>query len=173
MTEHRRIVEFVAFGKAAPKGSATAIRKGPRTIVIQSGQHALDRWTRTVRDAAMRALGLEDEGQAQPIDAPIYLRLGFRIARPPSHLRADGTLRRGAPEYPIGTPDRDKLERAVCDALTGLVYTDDSRVVDGRTSKVYTEPRLEGVRVEAYLIGAEALALGLAPAVESQRDTAT
>ena len=39
--------------------------------------------------------------------------------------------------YHINRPDRDNLEKAVQDAMTGIVYADDSQVCDGRIKKVY------------------------------------
>lgn len=45
--------------------------------------------------------------------------------------------------YPTVKPDADNIGKAVCDALNGLVWVDDSQVVDCRVKKVYgREPRL-------------------------------
>lgn len=54
------------------------------------------------------------------------------------------------PEAPAGKPDLDKLMRAVNDALTGIVFVDDSRVVrDGGSGKFWADPRDErGPRVQ-------------------------
>lgn len=51
---------------------------------------------------------------------------------------------------PAGKPDLDKLIRAVSDALTGIVFVDDSRIVRYRdTWKDWVDPREErGPRVE-------------------------
>ena len=37
----------------------------------------------------------------------------------------------------IAKPDRDNLDKAICDALKGLVLSDDCVVWDGRLTKVY------------------------------------
>ena len=36
-------------------------------------------------------------------------------------------------------PDKDKVERLVLDALTGIAYRDDAQVFDGRTEKRYAQ----------------------------------
>ena len=56
-------------------------------------------------------------------------RLEFRLRRPASVDRA----------LPTTKPDRDKLERAVCDALTGVLWVDDCQVVDGPVRKLYVD----------------------------------
>ena len=45
-----------------------------------------------------------------------------------------------APTRPTGKPDRDNLDKAVCDAITAArVWHDDSQVTDGRIRKRYNE----------------------------------
>ena len=56
----------------------------------------------------------------------------FDFRRPKSHLTSKGALTKAAPLFPTGRQigDTDKLIRSVCDALTGIVWYDDSQVVD-------------------------------------------
>lgn len=35
----------------------------------------------------------------------------------------------------VTKPDKDNCEKAICDALTGVLWVDDNQVCDGRTSK--------------------------------------
>lgn len=74
---------------------------------------------------------------------PIELKLIFYMARPKGHFRTGkhaGELRESAPEHPTSKPDLTKLTRAVEDALTGIIWKDDSQVVQQDTKKVYCEP---------------------------------
>jgi len=60
---------------------------------------------------------------------PVVLDLFFYMPRPvslPQKYR-----------HHIKKPDRDNLEKSVKDALKGILWKDDSQVVDGRTRKVY------------------------------------
>lgn len=63
---------------------------------------------------------------------PVVLDLYFYLPRPkslPKKIR-----------HHIKKPDRDNLEKGVKDALKGLLWRDDSQVVDGRTAKMYGDP---------------------------------
>jgi crossover junction endodeoxyribonuclease RusA len=56
--------------------------------------------------------------------------------------------------WPDKRPDLDKLIRAVLDALTQVIFADDSQVVEIRATKDYVAP---GVTVEIRRIMEEAL----------------
>lgn len=52
-------------------------------------------------------------------------------------------------DNPKSKPDLDKLVRGICDALQGVIYTQDSRVVQVITAKTYNDHgRLPGCRIE-------------------------
>lgn len=64
---------------------------------------------------------------------PLRLELDFVRPRPQSHFGSGKNARRlkeSAPEWPTGKPDTVKLARAVEDALTGVVWRDDSQIVE-------------------------------------------
>ena len=67
------------------------------------------------------------------IDCAVRIYIEFTIPRPASHFGKKG-LKASAPHFPERRQlaDWDKLARAVCDALTGVIWTDDKRVVEGR-----------------------------------------
>lgn len=59
---------------------------------------------------------------------------------------------------PVGRPDLDNIAKSVGDGCNGIVWTDDSRIVDLRVVKRYGEhPALE-VRVEAACLAAAMVA---------------
>jgi Holliday junction resolvase RusA-like endonuclease len=63
----------------------------------------------------------------------------FRVPRPKS-----------APKrvlWPATRPDLDKLCRHAADALSGLIYTDDARVVELIASKTFAIGEPPGVRI--------------------------
>lgn len=63
-----------------------------------------------------------------PTKEAIRLYLTFVATRPASHYTKNGTLKSSSPENPVYKPDLTKMTRAVEDALTGLVWVDDSQV---------------------------------------------
>lgn len=54
--------------------------------------------------------------------------------------RNEGALKDSAVAHPMTKPDVDKLLRAFLDALTGVVWKDDSQVTDAITRKRYAVP---------------------------------
>lgn len=73
----------------------------------------------------------------------IHLDAVFTFPRPKAHYRTGrhaGELRPSAPLVHSSRPDLDKLLRAVGDALTGIVWRDDSQVASIVASKVYGPP---------------------------------
>ena len=75
------------------------------------------------------------------VDVFVYLQ------RPLSHYgtgRNSGVLKASAPMYHISMPDRDNLDKLALDALTGIVWKDDSIITQGWIEKQYSgSPRVE------------------------------
>lgn len=72
--------------------------------------------------------------------AAFVLEVECVFARPPSHLTAAGELRASAPAWPgLRCGDWDNLAKGVADAVTktGVIWHDDTQVVDGRCRKRY------------------------------------
>ena len=147
-------IDLFVPGLPVPQGSKRAlpIRKkvdGELRIVgsrvVDDNPVSLERWRGDVREAARRAWA----GKAL-LDGPVAIDLVFWLPRPKSHYftgRRAGVIRPDAPKYQAVKPDRDKLDRAVLDALTAVVFTDDSRAADGRTRKLYADDGRIGVAV--------------------------
>jgi len=91
--------------------------------------------------------------EGQPWTGPVRVNLTFYLVRPKGHFgtgRNATTLKPAAPRYPIGTPDLDKLSRAILDALTGIVFRDDSQVHALDAMKLYADDHYPGVTVEVW-----------------------
>lgn len=125
---NRSLRVFVA-GIPRPQGSKRAfVRPGAlHATMVESSKHVKD-WRADVRAAAW------DAWQEQPHAGPVAVDVRFWFARPKSHYRTGKnaqTLREAASADWCMTnkPDVDKLTRAVCDALSGVVFVDDSVIV--------------------------------------------
>lgn len=135
----QRSCEFFVPGVARPKGSMKPMvsKSTGRPFNQPCGHKNLGSWMADVKAFAMK------RWWGPPSTGPIALTLTFRIQRPKYHYgtgRNAGVLKdRYVGAWPITQPDRDKLERAVCDALTKVVWVDDSQVVTGPTEKRYSE----------------------------------
>jgi len=80
------------------------------------------------------------------ITVPVQMKLHFFFARPKSHYgtgRNSKTVKASAPAWHTQRPDIDKLERLVLDALTGILFADDSQVVKCESSKHWVETNSE------------------------------
>lgn len=118
---------FTVHGVAQPKGSARAfVPKGWTRAVVTSANPKNKGWQQLVSEAASRAL----DAEAWPLAAgPVRLMVAFYLPRPKSlPKRVTAHLKK---------PDLDKLTRSVKDALTKVVWNDDSQVVQLKATKAY------------------------------------
>lgn len=123
------MIEFTVLGRARPQGSKKAF-KHPSTgrIILTEQSKQVGPWRENVRGEALRA------GLGDPVDGPVMVHVVAVFARPKSHYRTGKNahlLKDSAPATPTtrSVGDIDKLARAVLDALTGVVFMDDSQVV--------------------------------------------
>lgn len=128
-------------GTPASKGSGRAILIGGRARHVPSGSNANRDALRAWDKAIKLAINALDKFEAI-VDKPLAVTIAFRFARPDGHFgtgkNAD-KLKPSAPARPTVKPDVDKLARATLDSLTGLVFDDDSRIVQLTVSKSYAE----------------------------------
>lgn len=70
----------------------------------------------------------------EPSSKPIRLTMNFCLTMPkkPKHKI-----------HPIVRPDLDNYQKAVCDSLNGIIYVDDSQVVEIMSRKYYSKPPVE------------------------------
>jgi len=128
-------LKFRVYGVPKPAGSKKAfVNKKTRQPIIVDDCKRSKEWKHDVRDAAF------DVAPTTPINAPITLDVTFIMPRPKYHYRTGkhaGELKPNAPEKHTKKPDRTKLLRGTEDALTKLLWADDSLVWSGKTEKVY------------------------------------
>ena len=118
-------------GVPAPQGSAKAFVVGkikPHAVVTHDNGRTVP-WRDTIRSHVLMADPRRNYVIDNPV-GPVIVRCEFVMPRPKS------LPKRSTPPH-TKRPDTDKLARAVGDALTGLVYTDDSQVVQWVASKRY------------------------------------
>lgn len=126
------VTEFRVVGRPAPQGSKNYMGKG--RFKEQSPHVAA--WRNDVRNAALQHFG------EALIDGPIFTHIAFLFRRPKNHYVSGNPgkpLKADAPFWHINSPDRDKLERATNDALTGAIWIDDKQVAGTLSQKFYVE----------------------------------
>ena len=136
--EASRPISFTVYGKPEPQGSSRAFIIAGKAR-ITSANKKLRPFRSEVTSCAIHAVNAE--GMEQPAfkeKRPVALVLTFTFRRPTSGKKRT---------HHVWKPDLDKLTRAVKDALTGVIYADDSQVVRLSASKVYGD--VEGVAIAA------------------------
>lgn len=133
------------YGTPAPQGSKRAFVRGGRAMLVESSAKVAP-WRADVKAAA-----LEHMGERPPIEGPVRLVITFLFDRPKSHIGKRGVLP-SAPRAHTVRPDLDKLSRATLDALTGIVYRDDSQVYSLHVGKTWcnVERDRPGAVIEVY-----------------------
>jgi crossover junction endodeoxyribonuclease RusA len=123
-------IAFDVMGRPAPQGSKKSI--GNNRFIETS--KFLPAWRSAVKDAAMTAATI---GSWESVSGPVELEVMFYLERPASV----SVTKRPQPTIP---PDLDKLVRGVGDALTGVLFDDDSQVIRCLAWKVYADTRAPG-----------------------------
>jgi crossover junction endodeoxyribonuclease RusA len=122
-------ITFIVPGEPQPKGS---MKHGRGKKLVNDNPRTAP-W---MLEVAMRAR--EAMAGRPAFDGACRVDITYYLSRPNSHFTAAGALRDDAPTLCKVKPDRDKLNRAIGDALKmGGVLTDDSRDATGRSSKVW------------------------------------
>lgn len=117
---------FTVFGKPAQMGSKKAFVRGGRAIITDDNSEKRRQWANSVSYSAAQAMN-----GAELWACPVELDVGFHFSRPKSHYgsgKNSNVLKESAPKLHSQTPDLDKLLRCLCDALTGVVFRDDSQI---------------------------------------------
>jgi len=132
---------FTVYGVPQPQGSIKAFMpKGCTRPILTSDNAKLKPWRQQITGTALAAV---EPQKFCKITRPfaVELHLAFFFDKPKSVRAADKTTK----------PDLDKLERGVCDALTGVAYDDDSQVTRVTKSKDFGSP----ARTEIFVTNAE------------------
>lgn len=161
------LVSFHVQGKPVPAGSKNAVPLmrydkdlGRRVPILRDGVPIVNQmdssgtrgtnWRADIRQCVADALEVAHE----LADGPLAVRTTFFISSPAARYgtgRNAGVLKPNAARYPHKSKlaDGDKLSRALHDALTSVVWRDDSRVCECWWSRAYGD---DGARVDVFTL---------------------
>lgn len=143
-----RMITFFVHGLPKTAGSKRAFYKpGMRFPVIVDDCAKSKDWKHDVKMSAL------EHRPATLLTGPLRVELTFTLPRAKGHFGSGknaAVLKPSAPMHHIIKPDVLKMARAVEDALTGIIYADDSQICDERLLKWYGEQ--PGVEVRIYEI---------------------
>lgn len=127
-------IGFFVPGRCGTKGSVRAIPTAAGGSFVKNDSDRAEAWTALVTMAARRVMSTR-----APLTGALDVEIRFYLARPKKWVRKDGSLKPGAPMLVSSKPDGDKLERCTWDALTGIVFTDDSQIARWSGEKRYAD----------------------------------
>jgi len=127
-------IQFVVYGVPQPQGSTRAfMRPGMKFPIVTSDNPKNKPWRQETASCAMIAMS------GKPVwEGAVSLTVDFYFDRPKAQKKA---------LYKTTKPDVDKLVRSIADALTGIVFGDDARVVQMTCRKAYGSPARAEIQV--------------------------
>jgi crossover junction endodeoxyribonuclease RusA len=136
-------ISFVAIGTPVPKGSMKAfMRPGMRFPIVTHDNEKTRPWASTVQNAAIIALNY---ATSIPFESgPVSVDVDFYLPRPK-------TLPKKVTAH-CKKPDVDKLLRAILDSLKGVIWTDDSQVVDIHGVKHYATTDMPRAEIHVSMV---------------------
>lgn len=114
-------ITFDVVGKPEPQGSKRGFNRGGRVVLVESARN-VGSWRQLVAEVA------QGYAPQRPIDTAVRVDIHFRLPVPKSAPKRTRL-------FAVKKPDLDKLTRAVFDALTGVMYRDDSQIVHMSVTK--------------------------------------
>lgn len=128
--KHDGTVHFFVPGKPQGKGRPRAVARGKYVRMYTPEKTAS--YESTVALAASQAMG-----GRQPIDGPVSVVMQIAMQVPASWSKRKQANALDGIVLPTTKPDADNVVKAVFDAINGVVWCDDTQVVDLRLVKRY------------------------------------
>ena len=134
------VVTFTVDGDPVPKGRPRFARRG-QFVQTYTDAKTIDYETHV----AMRAR--HAIGSTKPLEGAlsVFLYLRYTVPESYSKKRKEACLR--GLEYPKRI-DIDNVYKSVTDAMNGIVYLDDSQIVEAHIKKVYAEESGANIMVQ-------------------------
>ncbi len=129
-------ITFFIPGIPAPGGSKRFVgfgKKTGRAILIDAAGERNKNW----RSVCAMIAAQEMTGK-EMLRTPLSVHFAFFMPRPKGHYGTKG-LKQNAPQRPFTRPDVLKLSRSTEDALTGIVWADDSQTVHMNIAKYFAD----------------------------------
>ncbi|MDD5501978.1 MAG: RusA family crossover junction endodeoxyribonuclease [Candidatus Thermoplasmatota archaeon] len=145
-------ISFLVQGRPAGSGSKVAFKTPQGKMIVAPASKFQKPWQEAVKWAFTQSpYGQTVYGRRVLLTGPLKVSITFIFIRPQSHFGSGANadkLKKSAPQHPFHRPDLDKLIRSTGDALTGLIWRDDSQIVELTATKVFGDKTGALVRVE-------------------------
>ena len=132
------MVTFKVDGTPVPKGRARYARRG--NFISTYTPEKTRTYETLIKDAAIEAMG-----SSEPLETPVSLYLYIRVPIPRSCTKKRLEAISNGSEKPTKKPDASNILKSVEDGMNGVVYHDDSQIINIHVTKVYSS--LPGVDI--------------------------
>lgn len=105
-------------------------------------------WNPSSKDKKSIKLILKSQYKGKPIDTPCKVEITAYYPFLKSWSKKEKAISEGAPK--ITKPDVDNIAKLYGDAMNGIVYTDDNRVVEITCRKLYSKEPCVVIEVDDY-----------------------
>ena|SRR5262245_60843112 len=141
------VLKFFVPGRVTPKGSLAIGKTKQGNLFLRSSTKGRDAkaWQHTVSTGALFAMRQRNQ---LLLEGALFGVFTFVRPRPKQHFGAHGVKDSFKKTLPETRPDADKLCRAIGDALTNVVYRDDSQLTTVILRKRWAT--IEGVHVAIW-----------------------
>lgn len=131
-------IKFTVIGIPQPQGSSKAfVPKGWTRAIVTSANTKNKPWRQEVAGTADTYMFNHDLNLLDGV--PVQVNVNFYFDKPKSTKKSV--------VHKITKPDLDKLARSIFDALTGVVFKDDSQVVKCSLGKFFGTPSRAEIEV--------------------------
>jgi len=142
-SEDTKVIEFFVPGRPVPERRQKILVRTANGIKARHIRDArVEAWKQKIAQYALAVVGA-----GRPLFPTEPLRLDLQFYFPPTKKMKPEDL----PIVHTKRPDADNLYKACADALTGIIWADDSQVVASSCEKWYGEP--PGVRIKIRRLG--------------------
>ena len=124
-------IHFQVEGDPKGKGRPRFSRAGKFTRVYTDKQ-TLD------YEAVIKFFAAQAMGSTDPLETPVSVFLYIRLPVPQSYSKKRTEACLAGAERPAKKPDIDNVAKCFLDAMNGVVYLDDTQVVDLHIKKLYS-----------------------------------
>jgi Holliday junction resolvase RusA-like endonuclease len=87
----------------------------------------------------IRFYALKAMGDSKVIEGAVRVFVSIRMAVPKSYSKKRREACLSGSEKPLKKPDWDNVAKSICDAMNGVVYGDDTQIVEAHVTKQYAE----------------------------------
>jgi Holliday junction resolvase RusA-like endonuclease len=125
-----KMIRIEVSGIPKPGGSKRGFYRGGKVIITDACKGSKD-WKSLV------AYSARQQYQGNPLTGSIRVYVTFKMPRPKYHFKKNGMPSAKLETYHTKKPDATKLMRSTEDALTGILWADDSQIYHQEITKIY------------------------------------